>query len=93
MWQELDYKEEMLQRQFSFRNGANSTQSWILLRTSYPGVIKIKLISNQKAVIGGLEFAKQTFKLIDKKIKFSASAFSASAQEKIEKAGGEIIIL
>jgi len=30
---------------------------------------------------------------IDKKIKFSASAFSASAQEKIEKAGGEIIIL
>ena len=33
--------------------------------------IKIKLISNQKAVIGGLEFAKQTFKLIDKKIKFN----------------------
>ena len=32
---------------------------------------KIKLISNQRAVIGGLEFAKQTFKLIDKKIKFS----------------------
>ncbi len=31
---------------------------------------KIKLISNQRAVIGGLEFAKQTFKLIDKKIKF-----------------------
>ncbi len=34
-------------------------------------IIKIKLISNQKAVIGGLEFAKQTFKLIDKKIKFT----------------------
>ena len=33
-------------------------------------IIKLKLISNQKAVIGGLEFAKQTFKLIDKKIKF-----------------------
>ena len=32
--------------------------------------IKLKLISNQKAVIGGLEFAKQTFRLIDKKIKF-----------------------
>ena len=31
---------------------------------------KIKLISNQKGIIGGLEFAKQTFKLIDKKIKF-----------------------
>ena len=30
--------------------------------------IKMKLISNQKAVIGGLEFAKQTFKLIDNKI-------------------------
>ena len=32
--------------------------------------IKVKLITNQKAVIGGLEFAKQTFKLIDSKIKF-----------------------
>ena len=28
------------------------------------------MISNQKAVIGGLEFAKETFSLIDKKIKF-----------------------
>ena len=34
-------------------------------------IVKIKLISNQKAVICGLEFAKQTFKLIDKKIKFT----------------------
>ncbi len=31
---------------------------------------KVKLISNQKGIIGGLEFAKQTFKLTDKKIKF-----------------------
>ena len=31
---------------------------------------KIKLISNQKGIIGGLKFAKQTFKLIDKNIKF-----------------------
>ena len=31
---------------------------------------KIKLISNQSGVIAGLEFAKQTFSLIDKKIKF-----------------------
>ena len=31
---------------------------------------KIKLVSNQSGVIGGLEFAKQTFNLIDKKIKF-----------------------
>ena len=33
-------------------------------------IIKVKLISNQQAVIAGLEFAKQTFKLIDNKIKF-----------------------
>ncbi|MDB9740644.1 carboxylating nicotinate-nucleotide diphosphorylase [Candidatus Pelagibacter ubique] len=33
-------------------------------------VIKIKLISNQQAVIAGLEFVKQTFKLINNKIKF-----------------------
>ena len=31
---------------------------------------KFKLISNQKAIVGGLDFAKETFKLIDKKIKF-----------------------
>ena len=31
---------------------------------------KVKIISNQKGIIGGLEFAKQTFKLIDKNIKF-----------------------
>jgi len=31
---------------------------------------KVKLISNQSCIIGGLEFAKQTFKLIDNKIKF-----------------------
>jgi len=33
-------------------------------------VKKFKLISNQKGIIGGLEFAKQTFNLLDKKIKF-----------------------
>ena len=33
-------------------------------------IIKVKLISNQNAVIGGLAFAKQTFFLIDNKIKF-----------------------
>ena len=33
-------------------------------------IIKVKLISNQQAVVGGLEFAKKTFKLIDNKIKF-----------------------
>ena len=30
----------------------------------------VKLISNQDGIIGGLEFAKQTFKLLDKNIKF-----------------------
>ena len=30
---------------------------------------KVKMISNQKGILGGIEFAKETFKLIDKKIK------------------------
>ncbi len=33
-------------------------------------IIKLKLISNEDAVIGGLLFAKHAFSLIDKKIKF-----------------------
>ena len=33
-------------------------------------VIKVKLLSNQNAIIGGLLFAKQAFDLIDSKIKF-----------------------
>ena len=33
-------------------------------------VLTIKLISNQSAIVGGLLFAKQTFALIDDKIKF-----------------------
>ena len=33
-------------------------------------IITVKLISNQKAIVGGLLFAKQTFALIDSKIKF-----------------------
>ncbi len=31
---------------------------------------KVKIVTNQTAIIGGLEFAKQTFNLIDKKLKF-----------------------
>ena len=31
---------------------------------------KVKMISNEKGIIGGLQFAKETFKLIDKKISF-----------------------
>ena len=33
-------------------------------------ITKFKLFSNQKAIVAGLGFAKQTFKLIDSKIKF-----------------------
>ena len=33
--------------------------------------LTVKLISNQSAIVGGLLFAKQTFALIDDKIKFS----------------------
>ncbi len=33
-------------------------------------VVTVKLISNQKAIVGGLLFAKQTFELIDDKISF-----------------------
>jgi len=33
-------------------------------------VVTVKLLSNQNAVIGGLSFVKQTFELIDSKIKF-----------------------
>ena len=32
---------------------------------------KVKIISNSKGIIGGLDFAKQIFKLIDKKISFT----------------------
>ena len=33
-------------------------------------IVTVKLISNQNAIVGGLLFAKQTFALIDSKIKF-----------------------
>ena len=43
---------------------------------------KLKLITNQNGIIGGLEFAKQTFKLIDKKIKFDIKKKEGSAIKK-----------
>jgi len=43
---------------------------------------KLKLITNQNGIIGGLEFAKQTFKLIDKKIKFDVKKKEGSAIKK-----------
>ena len=45
-------------------------------------VKKIKLISNQKGIIGGLEFAKQTFNLLDKKIKFISKKKEGSSLNK-----------
>ena len=33
-------------------------------------VLTVKLISNQRAIVGGLLFAKESFALIDNKIKF-----------------------
>ena len=43
---------------------------------------KVKLISNQKGIIGGLEFAKQTFNLLDEKIKFSVKKREGSSVKK-----------
>ena len=45
-------------------------------------IIKVKLISNQQAVVAGLEFVKQTFKLIDNKIKFSVKKKEGSLVKK-----------
>jgi nicotinate-nucleotide pyrophosphorylase (carboxylating) len=45
-------------------------------------VKKVKLISNQKAIIGGLAFAKQTFSLIDNKIKFTVKKKDGSSVKK-----------
>ena len=47
-------------------------------------IIKVKLISNQQAVIAGLEFAKQTFRLIDSKIKFIIKKKEGSLVKKNE---------
>ena len=43
---------------------------------------KVKMISNQSGIIGGLLFAKETFKLIDKKIKFIIKKKEASYIQK-----------
>jgi nicotinate-nucleotide pyrophosphorylase (carboxylating) len=46
--------------------------------------IKVRLISNQQAVVAGLNFAKQTFKLIDSKIKFNIKRKEGSSVKKNE---------
>ena len=43
---------------------------------------KVKLITNQVGIVGGLEFAKETFKLINKKIKFSVKKKEGSLIKK-----------
>ena len=43
---------------------------------------KLKLITNHNGIIGGLEFAKQTFKLIDNKIKFDIKKKEGSTIKK-----------
>ena len=45
-------------------------------------IIKVKLLSNQKAIIGGLLFAKHTFALIDDKIKFKLKKKDGSQVKK-----------
>jgi len=51
-----------------------------LLDENYNGITK--LIVNENAIIGGLEFAKQTFSLIDKKIIFKSKVKEGSFQKK-----------
>ena len=61
-------------------------------------IIKVKLISNQQAVVAGLDFAKQTFELIDRKIKFTVKKKEGSLVKKndliaiIEGKAGNILI-
>jgi len=45
-------------------------------------VIKIKLLSNQNAIIGGMLFAKNTFDLIDNKIRFNVKKKDGSQVKK-----------
>jgi nicotinate-nucleotide pyrophosphorylase (carboxylating) len=45
-------------------------------------VIKVKLLSNQDAIIGGLLFAKQAFDLVDNKIKFNIKKKDGSIVKK-----------
>ena len=48
----------------------------------------VKMISNENGILGGIEFAKETFKLIDKKIKFKNKKRDGSLIKK-----GEIIAI
>ena len=48
----------------------------------------VKMISNENGILGGIEFAKETFKLIDKKIKFKNKKVDGSLIKR-----GEIIAI
>ena len=48
----------------------------------------VKMISNENGILGGIEFAKETFKLIDKKIKFENKKIDGSLVKR-----GEIIAI
>ena len=48
----------------------------------------VKMISNENGILGGIEFAKETFKLIDKKIKFENKKIDGSLIKR-----GEIIAI
>jgi nicotinate-nucleotide pyrophosphorylase (carboxylating) len=45
-------------------------------------IIKVKLLSNQEAIIGGLLFAKTAFALVDNKIKFTIKKKDGSKVKK-----------
>ena len=45
-------------------------------------IIKVKLLSNQEAIVGGLLFAQHAFKLVDHKIKFSVKKKDGSKVKK-----------
>ena len=45
-------------------------------------IIKVKLLSNENAIVGGLLFAKQTFDLVDNKIKFKIKTQDGSNVKK-----------
>ena len=45
-------------------------------------IIKVKLVSNQQAIVAGLAFAKQTFMLIDNKIRFTIKKKEGSLVKK-----------
>ena len=46
-------------------------------------IITAKLISNQKAIVGGLQFVKHTFHQVDEKIKFQIKKKEGSLVKKI----------